>query len=81
MTEKSKKAKEAKPEKVRIKEIREAFTTFDRDKSGTLTADELVGILCHPQGGKAFTVDEAKALIGKFDTNDDGELDIHEVSR
>ena len=62
----------------KAKEIKDAFSAFDRDASGTLTADELVAILCHPNGGQAFSAAEARALIRKFDTNGDGVLDYAE---
>ena len=58
--------------------LQEAFAAFDRDSSGTLTADELVAILCHPDGGQAFSTAEARALIRRFDTNGDGVLDYGE---
>ena len=68
----------AQERQARAKEIKEAFTTFDRDSSGTISAHELVEILSNPAGGQPFTVAEAKALIQKFDTNQDGVLEYSE---
>ena len=42
-----------------------AFKAFDTDGSGTLSADELLGILT--RGGGALTVDDAKAVIAVAD--------------
>ena len=54
------------PSTVRADEIRQAFATFDVDKSGTLDASELRKILCEKVGGGAsFTLDEAKELIDR----------------
>jgi len=59
--------------------IREAFSVFDTDGTGTLSAEELCSILTQPtEGNRPFTQEEANALIRKFDTNGDGELQLEE---
>ena len=37
-----------------------------------------MAILTRPGGGQPFTKEEAKAIIDKYDTNKDGELDYDE---
>jgi hypothetical protein len=56
----------------------EAFNSFDRDGSGTLTADELVGILTRPQGGQAMSQADARAFVAYFDVDGNGALDYDE---
>lgn len=61
-------------------DIRAAFALFDRDDSGTLTVDELVGIMTDSATDRPLSLAEAEAFIRKFDRNGDGELDLDEVS-
>ena len=58
--------------------LRKAFQTFDKDKSGTLTKEELCAILTREGGGQALSMDVAEALILEFDKNGDGVLDMDE---
>ena len=55
-----------------------AFKTFDKDESGTLTFDELVGVFTRPGGGAPLTEAEARAFIAQHDKNGDGVLSIDE---
>ena len=59
-------------------EVRAAFAEFDKDNSGTLTVDELVGVFTRPGGGKPATEAEARAFIESHDTNGDGVLSLEE---
>ena len=61
-------------------EIATAFSVFDKDGSGTLTVDELIGVLTSPATGTPMTEREAKAFIGKFDTDKNGTLDLQEFT-
>lgn len=56
----------------------EAFSAFDHDGSGTLTADELVGILTRETGDHPMDVQEARAFVAYFDTDGNGALDYDE---
>ena len=59
-------------------ELRAAFAEFDADGSGRLSAEELVGVLTRPGGGKPVDEAEARAFVAKHDRNGDGELDLDE---
>ena len=59
-------------------ELRAAFAAFDADGSGRLSAEELVGVLTRPGGGKPVDEAEARAFVAKHDRNGDGELDLDE---
>jgi len=59
-------------------ELVKAFKAFDTDKSGTLSADELVSILTRASGGAPMPKAEAEALIKTVDINGDGVLDLEE---
>ncbi len=56
----------------------QAFKSFDKDGSGTLTADEVVGILTSTRGGAPMSASEARMFVAYFDTNGDGVLDANE---
>lgn len=56
-----------------------AFQAYDRDGSGTLTADELMGILLNPNTGTPMTLDDAQEFVKYADTNGDGVLDYYEL--
>ena len=59
--------------------MRKAFDTFDADKNGSISADELIAILTRQTGtGAALTLEDAQELVGYFDANGDGELDFEE---
>lgn len=59
--------------------IRAAFATFDADGSGTISADELCSVLTRPtEGKKALSREDALDIIGEFDKNGDGVLQMEE---
>ena len=59
-------------------ELRAALAEFDADGSGRLSAEELVGVLTRPGGGKPVDEAEARAFVAKHDRNGDGELVLDE---
>ena len=59
-------------------ELGKAFNAFDADKSGSISAAELVAILTRAGGGQPMTVADAEALIAEVDLNGDGELQLEE---
>ena len=59
-------------------ELRAALAEFDEDGRGRLSAEELVGVLTRPGGGKPVDEAEARAFVAKHDRNGDGELDLDE---
>jgi hypothetical protein len=61
-------------------ELDKAFSVFDKDGNGTIDPEELMAILTNPKGGNALSLEEAKAFISRFDTNQDGVLDREEFS-
>ena len=67
------------PPASRDSQIRQAFEVFDTDKSGTLTVDELAGVLTSPGGGAPMTPTEARQFVAKFDANGDGVLTQEEI--
>ena len=65
--------------------IKEAFSRFDKDGNGEITAEELQDIFClvgeRDVEGKFLTLDQVKAIIRRFDDNDDGVLQYEEFSQ
>mmetsp|Transcript_4909 Transcript_4909/g.12229 ORF Transcript_4909/g.12229 Transcript_4909/m.12229 type:complete len:151 (-) Transcript_4909:199-651(-) len=59
-----------------IEEFKEAFALFDRDNSGTITADEL-GVIMKSLG-KNPTDDELDAMIAEVDEDGSGEIEFPE---
>ena len=59
----------------------EAFSIFDTNGNGKLSAAEMMGILMRSAGGAPLSMKDAKALIAEFDVNGDGQLDIAEFTR
>ena len=57
-------------------EYKAAFDMFDIDKSGDISADELVSVL--GQLGKETSLDDAKDMIRLVDENGDGDIDFRE---
>ena len=47
--------------------LRAAFAVFDADGSGTLSADEIVGILTRPGSAEPLTTQEAQEFINEND--------------
>ncbi|CAD7922308.1 unnamed protein product [Amoebophrya sp. A25] len=59
-----------------IEEFKEAFALFDKDNSGTITADEL-GVIMKSLG-KNPTDDELDAMIAEVDEDGSGEIEFPE---
>ena len=55
------------------KQIKQAFQYFDKDGSGTITAEELRN--CLQSEDQTLTDEEINKLISEVDTNDDGMID------
>ena len=62
-------------------QLHEAFSIFDTNGNGTLSAAEMMGILMRTAGGAPLSMKDAKAIISEFDVNGDGQLDIAEFTR
>jgi Ca2+-binding EF-hand superfamily protein len=58
------------------------FRVFDKDGSGTLTADEMKAVLTRniPGQGVMMSAKDVDELIKSFDTNGDGVLDLQEFA-
>jgi len=54
----------------------QVFTSFDKDGSGTISADELAEMLVELE--IEASQEEARALFQYLDTDDDGEIDIED---
>ena len=61
-----------------IEILKEAFTTFDRDGSGHLDADEVIAILTRAGGGNPMTKEDAKEFIKMFDVDGDNHMNVSE---
>ena len=65
-------------------EIIALFKVFDKDGSGTLTLDEVKGIMCRPTpDGEPLSAEElatTEEMFKKYDKNGDGVLDIEEFT-
>uniref|UniRef100_A0A7S2CTY9 EF-hand domain-containing protein n=1 Tax=Haptolina brevifila TaxID=156173 RepID=A0A7S2CTY9_9EUKA len=59
-------------------ELQAAFNAFDINRNGTVSAQELSTILTRKGGQNAMNEEEARELIGFFDANADGVLDLNE---
>lgn len=55
-----------------------AFNFFDKDKSGSISFDELKAILCNKKGANPFKESECKAVLEKFDKDGNGVIDYNE---
>ena len=56
---------------------KKAFQIFDVDKSGSISAEELVKILTRDTpAGKPLSLDDAKEIISDFDRRGTGELNV-----
>lgn len=64
-----------------MQRLRDAFNAFDTDKSGTITADELKGILTRKSGGQPLSALDAENLVASFDANGDNVLQLDEFIR
>lgn len=59
-------------------QLKQAFTMFDQDGDGNITAEELVSVL-HFVDGMDLAL--AKTIISKYDINKDGRLQFEELKR
>ena len=50
-----------------------AFQAYDKNGDGTLTADELMGILLNPRTGTPMTLSDAEEFVAYADTNGERE--------
>jgi Ca2+-binding EF-hand superfamily protein len=60
-----------------IKQWKQIFETLDNDKNGTISINEL-RVLCDMVGWMRSD-DELKKMIGKFDENQNGEIEFEEL--
>ena len=58
------------------KELRDVFTVFDKDQSGTISAEELKSVM--QEIGEKLTEQEIEDAIKMADTTGDGEVDYEE---
>lgn len=67
------------------KRIQEAFSRFDKDGNGEITAEELQNIFTlvgeRSNDGKFLSLEQVKAIISRFDDNNDGVLQFEEFSQ
>lgn len=65
--------------------IQEAFSRFDKDGNGEITAEELQNIFTlvgeRDGEGKFLSLDQVKSIIRRFDDNDDGALQYEEFAQ
>jgi len=65
--------------------IKEAFSRFDKDGNGEITAEELQNIFTlvgeRDGEGKFLSLDQVKTIIRRFDDNDDGVLQFEEFAQ
>jgi hypothetical protein len=59
-----------------IQYAREVFELYDRDKSGTMDADECLEVLQYL--GEDPTMEEVETMIAEVDINENGDLDLGE---
>jgi Kef-type K+ transport system membrane component KefB len=61
--------------------IRQAFESFDEDGNGAISASELRQVLTKPgTADTLLTMDEVKAIVRRFDEDNDGELQFDEFA-
>ena len=60
----------------KIAEYKEAFDMFDKNKKGTISADDITKIM--KNFGYPISIKEVKGMIAEIDTTGDGELDFEE---
>ena len=58
--------------------VEEMFSQVDTDGSGSLTANEIVGILTREGGGAPMSEQEARVFVACFDADGNGSLDYGE---
>ena len=56
---------------------RKAFSVFDKDGNGFISADELINAMNNLSGDK-LTEEEAEAMIREADVDGDGQVDYEE---
>ncbi|XP_059154585.1 calmodulin-4-like [Physella acuta] len=57
-------------------DVREGFTTFDKNQDGLITVDEICQTFKEME--MPISTDDALMLLTEFDTNGDGKLDFNE---
>jgi calcium-dependent protein kinase len=57
--------------------LKQAFNLFDKDESGSISADEIKAILC---GGKNIDEEVWNQVISEVDGDGNGEIDFEEFS-
>ncbi|KAK7103641.1 calmodulin-like [Littorina saxatilis] len=62
-----------------LEEYRAVFKVFDKDGSGSISAEELEAVL--KAQGVQLSADQAKDLIKKYDKNGDGDVDFDEFTQ
>ena len=60
----------------KLHQYKESFDFFDRDKSGTISPEEIQKLL--KNYGYPMAMEEVKKLVNKIDTDGDGELNFEE---
>ena len=61
--------------------IRQAFESFDDDGNGAISVSELRQVLTKPgTANTLLTIDEVKAIVRRFDEDNDGELQFDEFA-
>ena len=61
---------------VNLKDLREAFRIFDKDKSGYIDGKEIISITSTL--GQALSQEELEAFMAEADLDGDGKLDYNE---
>lgn len=64
-----------------VEKLKTAFSFFDADGSGKLSADEVLKILTMSSSGAPLSLEDAQEFIDDFDANADGLMDIDEFCK
>lgn len=57
--------------------LKQAFSLFDKDESGSISAEEIKAVLC---GGKKIDEDVWNQVVNEVDADGNGEIDFEEFS-
>lgn len=60
------------------KNLKAAFDSFDKSKTGTITKNDLKGLCKEERAKKITSKKDAKRIMKEADTNGDGEIDFDE---
>jgi len=63
----------------KVRELQESFQLFDVDRSGSITADELVKVL--ETLGEHVNLEQAQTIVRAYDVNGDGVIEFAEFLR